>query len=329
MNLKDVRSSWAWSLCQMTKPHNHVAASAIAKRLLCSLVLLLVLVNKSVCAQAATPAVAEKHRAPEKTQPAFAAALVIPSHGEKLLGMFYGAAGVGDRPTVVLLHGFPGFEQNLDLAQAIRRAGWSVLALHYRGSWGVGGDFSLAHAIEDSDAIVAFARSPAARQYHIDPKRIAVVGHSMGGFLAAAATAHEPAVLGTVMIGTWDITAPARGVAMPHEQLVAKVETEDGSDPDDFLPLHGTGAHSLAVEIVDHRDDWDLIKFAPGIGLRPVLLLTADDDSRPGSIRFQKALQAAGNTHVSETYTKTDHDFSGERIHLESMVVKWLASLAK
>ena len=59
--------------------------------------------------------------------------------------------------TVVLLHGLPGNEQNLDLAQAIRRAGWNVLTLHYRGAWGSPGQFSLQHVLEDADAAVAGA----------------------------------------------------------------------------------------------------------------------------------------------------------------------------
>lgn len=46
----------------------------------------------------------------------------------------YMAAGAGPHPTVLLLHGLPGNEQNVDLAQSIRRAGWNVLTLHYRGS---------------------------------------------------------------------------------------------------------------------------------------------------------------------------------------------------
>jgi len=120
--------------------------------------------------------------APDLNPGASSVKMTVPSHGEMLLGIFYEAAGPGKHPTVVLPHGFPGYEQNLDLAQAMRRAGWNVLAMHYRGSWGVGGDFSLAHASEDADAMVAFAHSPEpARKYHIDPDRIVVVGHSMGG----------------------------------------------------------------------------------------------------------------------------------------------------
>lgn len=265
----------------------------------------------------------------DQAHPASSTELSIPSHGENLFGIFYKAAGAGDHPTVVLLHGFPGYEQNLDLAQAIRRAGWNVLALHYRGSWGVGGEFSLAHAIEDADAMVAFVRSPEAdSKFHIDRNRIVVIGHSMGGFMAASATAHEPAVLGALMIGTWDITAPARAMqGVPREQMVARLESHGETEPADFLPLKGMTPHTLAVEIADHRDDWDLASFARRIAPRPVLLLTANDGSDPGSARFEAALKAAGETNVERIHTATDHGFNGKRLYLETLVLNWLAAL--
>ncbi|MBI3758796.1 MAG: alpha/beta hydrolase, partial [Deltaproteobacteria bacterium] len=36
------------------------------------------------------------------------------SHGHKLLGGFYRAGGDSPRPTVILIHGVPGVEKNLD-----------------------------------------------------------------------------------------------------------------------------------------------------------------------------------------------------------------------
>jgi pimeloyl-ACP methyl ester carboxylesterase len=53
-----------------------------------------------------------------------------------LNAVLYIAAGEGPHPNVLLLHGLPGNEQNIDLAQSMRRAGWNVLTFHYRGSWG-------------------------------------------------------------------------------------------------------------------------------------------------------------------------------------------------
>jgi uncharacterized protein len=263
--------------------------------------------------------------APDLKPAASSTEIAVPSHGEMLLGIFYEAPGPQKHPTVVLLHGFPGYEQNLDLAQAMRRAGWNVLALHYRGSWGVGGDFSLVHASEDADAMVAFARLPEpAQKYHIDPDRIVVVGHSMGGYMAASAAAHQPAVLGAVMVGTWDITEPVRGAAGSHDELLARAEKDDGTEPADFLPLHGYSRAQLAAEIVDHRQALDLDVLAEKIAPRPVLLLTAEDGSEPGSQRFLRALQANGDKKVELLHAPTDHGWSGKRIYLETLVLNWL-----
>ena len=58
---------------------------------------------------------------------------VMDSHGSRIMGVFLLASGTQPHPTVILLHGFPGYEQNIDLAQSLRRDGWNVLAMHYRG----------------------------------------------------------------------------------------------------------------------------------------------------------------------------------------------------
>ncbi|HEY1964058.1 MAG TPA: DUF1749 domain-containing protein, partial [Acidobacteriaceae bacterium] len=89
--------------------------------------------------------------APSSSTPAATEQMVLPSHGSNLLGIFYLAAGAGPHPTAIIFHGFPGFEQNLDIAQTLRAHGWNVLAMHYRGSWGVKGNFSFQHAAEDAD----------------------------------------------------------------------------------------------------------------------------------------------------------------------------------
>ena len=128
--------------------------------------------------------------APDAAHPTRNVQVLVPSHGVGMNALFNLASGAGAHPTVVLFHGFPGNEQNLDLAQAIRRAGWNVLTLHYRGSWGSPGAFSLAGVMDDARAADAFVRDPAvAAKYGIDTRRIVLAGHSMGGFMAASVAA--------------------------------------------------------------------------------------------------------------------------------------------
>ena len=70
------------------------------------------------------------------------------------------AAGAGSHPTFVFFHGLPGNEKNLDLAQAVRRAGWNAITVNYRGSWGSPGQFRFDGNLEDAVAVLAFLRDP-------------------------------------------------------------------------------------------------------------------------------------------------------------------------
>src|SRR5271169_6023156 len=163
------------------------------------------------------PAAIASDPAPDKENPAAMETVQVPSHGLLLNGIVYVAAGAGSHPIAVLLHGFPGNEKNLDLAQAIRRAGWDVLFFNYRGSWGSPGDFSFTHCTEDVASALAYLRDPAnAAKLRADPKRIVLIGHSLGGFLAAYGGAHDSAVAATglisaVNLGAWaSSTDPAK-----------------------------------------------------------------------------------------------------------------------
>ena len=59
---------------------------------------------------------------PDKAHPARMEVLHIPSGGVAINGVAYLAAGAGPHPTLVLCHGWPGNEKNLDLAREIGRA---------------------------------------------------------------------------------------------------------------------------------------------------------------------------------------------------------------
>jgi uncharacterized protein len=258
----------------------------------------------------------------------------VPSHGESLLGVFYLASGAGPHPTMVLMHGFPGFEQNLDIAQAVRRAGWNVLAVHYRGSWGVKGDFSFQHAIEDADAEVAFVSDPAnAKKYHIDTSKIVVLGHSMGGFMVASAADHDHKLAGVAMISAWNIGASfppaAGGGGSQHDaDQGAKAKLmEHFTEDNDAAPLAGCTVESLVNEAYEHRSAWNFNDFTASLSSRPVLVITSDDGLGPEDGTFATALKKAGNTRVTEAHFPTDHAYSDHRLALTTVVLKWLASI--
>jgi uncharacterized protein len=259
--------------------------------------------------------------APDQAAPASMVQLSVPSHGERLLGVFYLANGTGPHPTAIVMHGFPGYEQNLDIAQALRRAGWNVMAVHYRGSWGVKGDFSFTHVIEDADAEVAFLRDPAVdTRYHIDPQRIVLVGHSMGGFAVASAGAHDPRVAGVVMISAWNIAAPFTSL-QDNQEDAAVTKFVQGQTKNDLAPLAGCTAESLGHEVFQRRSELNFLNFASALATRPVLIVTSNDGLAAENDKLFAALKQAGDSNAHTVHMNTDHSYSDHRIALEQAVL--------
>lgn len=261
--------------------------------------------------------------APDAAYPAGMSAFVIPASGGAMNAVMYSAAGPGTHPTLLLLHGFPGNEQNLDLAQAARRAGWNVLTLHYRGSWGSPGTFSFGNASEDAFTALQFLQQPATvAKFHIDTSALVVAGHSMGGFMAADVAAAEPRVAGLFLIDPWDPSQTVAALSTPQGEAAWKAEVAG-----DLPPLAGATYESLTTEIRGNADKFDLGRRLAGYGRRPLSIVGAERGIGDQARRAAADAQAA-NPQARLTIWPTDHSFSDRRIALADALVRFLAGVA-
>jgi dienelactone hydrolase len=259
--------------------------------------------------------------------PAAQVALDVRSGGVRLNGVAYVPAGPGPHPGALVLHGFPGYERNLDLGQGLRRAGWTATVVHYRGAWGSGGRFSFANVLEDSLAMLEHLRSPAmGDRLRLDPSRVALVGHSMGGW-AALMTAAQTDVLATVSIAGFDLGAVARRLA--REPGYAGW-LHDTFEPQ-MGPLGGAWADELFAEVAEAGDAWSLCAHAERFADRPVLLLAATNDEEvPAEMHHEPMVEAFDRAGARLTHRiyETDHAFSDRRIELTELIAGWLDGLA-
>jgi pimeloyl-ACP methyl ester carboxylesterase len=285
-------------------------------------IFLLSVLTLPAVAQARDPAV---HRAvsadpaPDAAFPAGISAFVIPVQDGAMNAVMYTAAGRGPHPTLLLLHGFPGNEQNLDLAQAARRAGWNVLTLHYRGSWGSPGTFSFTHAAEDAHSALAWLRqADIVGRYRIDARHIVLAGHSMGGFMAADAAADDEAVAGLFLIDAWDPAMTVTSLGTPEG--LAGWKTEVASD---LPPLNGATYESLTAEISEGVEHFDLGRRVIAYGQRPIMLVGAER-GLAAMTRETAADAQSVQPNARLTVLPTDHSFSDSRIALADMLVRWL-----
>jgi pimeloyl-ACP methyl ester carboxylesterase len=255
----------------------------------------------------------------DKAHPAAMDVLHIPTHGLLINGLIYQPAGAGPHPTLVICHGLPGNEKNLDLAQAVRRAGWNAVTFNYRGSWGSPGSFRFAQNIEDANAVLVYLRDPAnATRLGVDPKRIAIAGHSMGGWVTAHVAAHDPALIGAILISAADMGALAEN--QPKAGVVAEMNG-------DMESLAGATAESMADEVIAHAKEYRFSGNVDGLGQIPLLVLSADDGLAPETDALVKGLTGNGSRKVTAIHVATDHSWSDHRIFLESTIITWLAAL--
>lgn len=261
---------------------------------------------------------------PDATHPTVNKQLLVPSGGVGMNALFLLASGTAPKPTLVLLHGLPGNERNLDLAQAVRRTGWNVLTFTYRGAWGSPGRFSITGAIEDTASAVAFIRRPEiAAKYKVDPTRIVIGGHSMGGFAAAKYAAEHDDVAALLLIDAWNVGEEARtvrGDAAKRAEFIAGWDDLGNS-------LVGADAESFARELESSAKDWDLVTLAPKLATRPVLTVWADRGIAESNKALADALQAAGAKRLQTAHFPADHAFSDHRIALSRKVIDWLTAL--
>jgi pimeloyl-ACP methyl ester carboxylesterase len=269
--------------------------------------------------------------APDKTNPAAMDAFQLPSHGALLNALVYVAPGPGPHPVVLLLHGFPGNEKNLDIAQTLRRAGYDVLYFDYRGSWGTPGDFSFTHGLEDVDAAIDYLRTPAnATRLRADPNRIILAGHSMGGMFTAITAAHhakDPYIRAIILISAANMAGRTLPAVQAHQEVAALPQIAQHLAAEGMAPLAGCTPESLAKELIANAAAWDIPSLAPSLTTHPILIISSDDGTAPATDTLVANLTKLGDTQVKSIHIPTDHSYSDHRIALQQAILDSLAHL--
>lgn len=222
--------------------------------------------------------------------------------GERILGIFYGAAGETPRPTAILLHGAPGLEKNLDIAYELRDQGWNCLLIHHRGSWGSEGRYTFSGLVEDVQAATAWVL----KQPAVDSERLTLVGMSMGGYISLLAGAVDQRIKAIAALCPLVDPNTVSISADWFENLAMVVSGVTGSE--------------LAAQWADLLP---LQTFKAQLGRCPVLVVTGDQDTTFPPEHYERFMQAMPHI-VWRRLGLGDHAFSACRKVLVATVVSWL-----
>lgn len=198
-------------------------------------------------------------------------------------------------PAVVLPHGGPsdrdqwGFDW---LAQFLAARGYAVIQPEYRGSGGFGDSWLAQNGFKSwrtSIGDISDAAHYLAKEGIADPKRIAILGWSYGGYAALQSAETDPSLYKAVV-----------AIAPVTDLSLFKSERDDFADRNEVAKFVGSGENAIEGSPL-HR--------AAAIQA-PVLLVHGDRDlnvSFNQSERMQAALQSAGKQSEFLTFSGLDH----------------------
>ena len=257
----------------------------------------------------------------EKNPPDLQAEILQGKRG-RLLVTIYRAGGAGLHPTVLLSHGFPGIEKNIDLAQALRRIGFHVVLYHYSGSWGSDGAYSYAHDLEDADTILEFIETN--RSYGFDLEKLFVAGHSVGGFVTAHLLARHPKLRAAVLLAPCDLGGV---IAFSEDSRAKRLLREIFATGPSWL--RGTSPAALYEEVFTQQKRYRIGALLEDIKDRPVYCLgaTKDESCPPEAhcLPWVEALRSVGG-RVTYEELDTDHSFSDTRLRMIEKTAQFLAA---
>ena len=213
----------------------------------------------------------------------------------------YNMARNGQNAAIVYIHGGPTSQTMNSFNRFIQFAanqGYMVLAPNYRGSTGYGREFQNANLfdmgggdLQDVLAGVDWIKQTG----HLDPKKIAVMGASYGGYLSMMAVTKAPEV--------WAAGVPI----VPFVNWLTEIENEDPVLRESDLATMGDPVKNKAL-----YEDRSPVNFIDQIKA-PLLLLAGGHDPRCPKSEAQQvvdAIKKRGGTVDFKIYENEGHGFA-------------------
>ena len=251
----------------------------------------------------------------DMTSPASSTELFIPSGNSQIAGLIYNANGLQKHPTLLLLHGYPGNERNLDIAQVVRSRGWNVIYFDYRGSWGSQGKFSFKNCVEDVVNVVSFCNKYQ-DSLKIDTSNIVLFGHSMGGWVCLKALQELPTIKKGFVLSTWDIAKDFKNVSNEKEMLNI---ANDPNIAGKYFVLN-TSLKDLYTPVLQDKTYFNLLNDAKSLSDKQIIMI----DEHEKNSQLAEKIKESNKLYFDYSVWQTDHSFTNKRASLINKVLAFI-----
>lgn len=246
----------------------------------------------------------------EETYPTFNSEIALGIGQDSIAVYALIAAGNENKETVILLHGLPGNERNLDLAQDLRAEGKNVIYFNYRGAWGSQGQFLYSNCIEDVSHVLDYLSDTSnVADLHIDTSKFVLFGHSLGAGIALIAGAKDKRVKKVISLSGFNISA---GI----DENTTLDSLQGFQNYLNSLFMLNCDGKAFLQEVIDNYDAHNTLTYKKELKAKSVLILNDFEDENHWSEQL-KGL-------VDHHFIASDHSFTNKRKEMSSYVLNWL-----
>ena len=241
--------------------------------------------------------------------------LMIPSGDHSIAGRILMAKGKDAKPTVIFLHGNPGFEKNEETGQILRRAGYNAVFCSYSGTWGNKGVFSYQQSIQDVKAIVTYLTKNS-KHIRVNRQAIYLCGFSMGADIALLAGQDLEQVKGIISIDPWN----------GHYSLKQKTEQELAKYIKNLeqRPCIQIESGNAFVDGIITKDKMNLKEPLENYPNHTLHIFSKKKDK----LAYKRCFDAVNEKDIV-VLNACDHSFSDKRMALAQTLFDWLEKESK
>ena len=235
--------------------------------------------------------------------------LVISINGDSISGYALIAKGNELKETIILLHGLPGNEKNLDLAETIRQNGKNVIYFNYRGSWGSQGKLLYSNCLQDISKVIDYLSNDiVSKKLRIKKSSFSLIGHSLGGGIAILHGIQDDRVKKIVALSSFNA-----GEELKKNNSIDELEDFQKYLNEQFML--NIDSKKFLTEILNHKQEWNLTSINIVKLDKPFIFI--DENNR--NEHWIKSIK--NNQYL---LIDSDHSFSDKRNELSAEIIDWL-----
>lgn len=245
----------------------------------------------------------------ENNSPAFNKEYIIDIHGDSIAAYVLVAKGELKKETAILIKGYPGNDNNFDLAHELRINGLNVILFDHRGAWGSQGKYSYLNCLEDINEIIQnFSEPSISNELRINSQKFTLIGRSFGGGVALISGSQNNQVKKIIAISSVNY-----GQIMESYKTLKELSSFKNYMKKQIMINHDI--EKFLQEMLDNKTEFNITNYKLDLSHKQILIIENTDKNDAWINQLD---------NIEYRNFISDHNYTSQRKEMINEITKWI-----